>query len=514
MAQIIASVFAQSSEQVARRAQQAAMAGADWLELRLDRWPLGTDIGPALAASRLPVLVACRTPEDGGHFRGTALERRELLGHALAAGAAGLDLELGESWAPPVTRTRTRLMVRSFHSFTGVPKELPQIHERIHAQPGVVAKIVVTANDLADAAPVLDLLQSVDQRATPTVAFAMGRTAWPVRVLACALGSPYVYGCIEPGEETAVGQLPVALLAGLYRVHTLGPGTAVFGLLGNPALQSLGPWLHNRVFRRLGMDAVYLPFETARPEATLAMLPRRLLRGLSVTAPFKATLVGQCHRLDDEAAATGVINTMVAEAHGLMVGHNTDVQGVRAALLGASVGPSVAPGAGRAAVVIGTGGAARAGAFALRQMGFLVTMLGRSLDPVRNFAKAHGVQLERLGETLPEGLEPAVVVNATPIGGLGRDPEERPLPGWRGKPGVVVLDMVYQPLLTRFLRDVAAEGATVVPGVEMFLAQACAQVRQFTSAVLEPAELRQFLAGTAAAERRTRDGGSAVAPLS
>ncbi|MBM4062701.1 MAG: type I 3-dehydroquinate dehydratase, partial [Planctomycetes bacterium] len=420
MAQIVASVFAETTEQVVRSAAQAAMAGADWLELRLDRWPPGAELGPALAAVRLPVLVACRTPEVGGHFRGTLLERRELLGRALAAGAQGLDLDLGDAWTPPVSRTPLRLLVRSFHSFTGVPRELPELQARLHGQPGAVAKIAVTAHDLADAAPVLDLLQSTDQRAAPTVAFAMGRTAWPTRVLACALGAPYVYGCIEPGLETALGQLPVALLAGLYRARELGSATLLFGLLGNPALASLGPWLHNRVFRRLALDAVYLPFETSRPEAVVAMLPRRLLRGLSVTAPWKAAMVAQCHRLGDEAAAAGAVNTVVAEAHGMLVGHNTDVSGVRSAL------GNVGAGRGRTAVVLGCGGASRAAAVALLQMGFGVTMLGRSLEPAREFAKLRGVQLGGLGDRLPAGLAPDVVVNGTPLGGIGRDPEERP----------------------------------------------------------------------------------------
>src|SRR6185436_7633496 len=98
MAQVIASVFAEKGDQVVRQGARAAMAGADWLELRLDRWPAGQDLGPVLQAIRLPVLVACRTREDGGQFRGTLGERRELLGHALAAGAQGLDLEHWETW--------------------------------------------------------------------------------------------------------------------------------------------------------------------------------------------------------------------------------------------------------------------------------------------------------------------------------------------------------------------------------------------------------------------------------
>jgi 3-dehydroquinate dehydratase/shikimate dehydrogenase len=495
MAQIIASVFAESSEQVVRQASKAAMAGADWLELRLDRWHSGVDLAPTLAQVRLPVLVACRTPEDGGQFRGTLGERRELLSHALAAGAQGLDLEIGETWTPPAGRTRLRLFVRSFHSFTGVPKELPAIQHKLSTMAGTVSKIVVTAHDLADAAPVLDLLQMVDQERTPTVAFAMGRTAWPTRVLAATLGAPYVYASVEDGEETAPGQLPVGQLAGLYRVHDLGASTAVFGLLGNPALASLGPWLHNRAYRRLGIDAVYLPFETSRPQAVLAMLPARQLRGLSVTGPHKVTMAGSCQRLQDEAAAIGAVNTLVAEAHGIWVGYNTDVVGITAALLRASAGE----GAGRPAVVLGTGGAGRAAVFALQQLGFAVTMLGRSLDPAREFAKAHGVHLGSLSADLPAGLQPALVINATPLGGIGRDADERPLPAWKCPPGTIVHDLVYQPHLTRFLRDAAAAGATVVPGVEMFLGQASAQIRRFTGTAIEPDELRRFLAGTAAA---------------
>lgn len=494
MAQIVASVFAEAREQVGRAAARAAMAGADWLELRLDRWPAGADLAPAIAASRLPVLVACRTPEDGGHFRGTLSERRELLTQALAAGAQGLDLEIWETWAPPVGRTRIRMFVRSFHSFTGVPRELPAIRERLHALPGSIAKIAVTAHDLADAAPVLELLDTTDQAAHPTVAFAMGRTAWPTRVLACAFGAPLVYANIDGSEETAPGQVPVSLLAGLYRAHALGRGTALFGLLGNPALGSLGPFLHNRAFRRLGVDAVYLPFETSKPEAVVAMLPRGRWRGLSVTAPWKATMRAHCRSVDDDAAETGVVNTLIVDAAGQIEGHNTDVVGVRHALEAAGAGT----GAGRNAVVLGAGGAARAGALALLRLGFAVTMLGRSLEPARDFARTARIRLGSLSAANVEELAPAVIVNATPVGSADRDPEERLLPDLRFPPDSVVLDMVYQPLHTRFLRDAAAAGARIVPGVEMFLAQAAAQVRWFTGGSLDPGTLRSFLAGTAA----------------
>lgn len=499
MAQIIASVLAHSREQVVRAGRQAAMLGADWLEVRLDEWPMQEDLAPVLERVALPVLVACRTPEDGGHYRGTLTARRELLSRALQAGAEGIDLEQWETWTPSTGRTRLRLKIRSFHSFTGVPKEVARIRDELSA-PGTVVKLVVTAHDLADAAPVLDLLRRTDQQEQPTVAFAMGRTAWVTRVLSAVLGSPFVYGSLDAARGTVKDQPPVAMLAGLYRVRDVGPATRCYGLLGNPALHSLGPWLHNRAFRRLGVDAVYLPFETSRPEAVVAMLPEDRVHGLSVTAPFKERLQDLCVHTSDEAEAVGAVNTLVSNLSGgrggsYLTGHNTDVLGVRAALENAGARSD----GGQRAAVLGAGGAARAGAYALRQLGYEVTMLGRSLDGARAFAAATGVHLGSLSEAVLDELQPTVVVQATPVGSADRDPEERLVPGWRPRPGAIVHDMVYRPTWTRFLRDAEAAGAVCVPGVEMFLAQARAQVRLFTGRDLSARQLRGFVAGSAEA---------------
>lgn len=495
MARIVASIFAASREQVARGAAKAAMAGADWLELRLDRWPRGADLTSLFSGLRLPALVACRTPEDGGHYRGTLAERRELLSAALDAGAQGIDLEGWESWQPPAGRSRLKLRIRSFHSFTGVPKELDAIRAKLQANPNQIAKIVVTTHDLADAAPVFDLLRATDQREQPTVAFALGRSAWPTRVLAAAMGAPLVYGRVDDGEEeTAPGQPSIALLHGLFRVRELGPDTQVFGLIGNPALQSLGPWLHNRIFRRAGVDAIYLPFETSRPEAVVAMLQQANLRGVSVTAPHKGVMAAGCRELDEDAKATDAVNTVRIGPDGRWSGHNTDVAGVLAALAVAGV----TRGDGQRACVLGAGGAARAGAVALARLGFGVTILARTLDAIRPFAAANGHQIASMSAAVLGELAPAVVVQATPVGARGRDGEERLLPDWRPDKGCVVMDMVYQPRRTRFLQDAAAAGARTVDGMAMFLAQASAQARWFTGAQLPTESLARLLAGAPA----------------
>jgi shikimate 5-dehydrogenase len=125
-------------------------------------------------------------------------------------------------------------------------------------------------------------------------------------------------------------------------------------------------------------------------------------------------------------------------------------------------------------------------------------MLGRSLEPAREFGKRHGIRLGSLAARVVEELQPVVLVHATPVGGADRDPEERLVPEWRPTGGTHVLDMVYQPHLTRLLRDARAAGAVVVPGIDMFLAQAQEQVKLFTGRSIEAEVLRSFLAGTAA----------------
>lgn len=494
MAEVIATVFVGSTGHAdghaERAARRAAMAGADWIELRLDQLTPGVDLRALIAGIGLPVIVTCRTAREGGTFAGSLAERRELLQSALGVGAQGVDLEEWETWQPT---PRPRLLIRSHHNLVGPGRNLSEVRDTLLATGADLAKIAVTAPDLADAAPVMDLLAATDQTSTPTVAFAMGRAASASRILSCALGAPFVYASTE-SEGNDLGQLPVEQIAGLYGARDLSPATLLFGLLGNPANHSLGPWLHNRAFRRLGLDALYVPLQTERPEALLASLPRRRLRGLSVTAPYKEVVARGCHQLDEAARATGVVNTVLFEAHGQIRGCNTDVQGVRVALQQA--GLAKAPKVSTAAVIVGSGGAARAAAVVLREMGFVVTVCGRSLEPIRAFARRLGVQLASLRTEVLRQIDPLVVVHATPVGTAGGAlAGERVLPDWTPARGTYVLDMVYRPVETPLLRWARAHDAVPVSGLGMFLGQAREQVRLFTGLDVEPAALQRFLAG-------------------
>lgn len=484
MAEIIASVIVKSVGQATRDAERAAMAGADWVELRLDEWPIEDPLDSMIEAIRLPVLLSCRVPEDGGTFQGTLDERRRMFERGLDAGVQGIDLEVWEKWAP----ARDVLVIRSHHDFRGVTGDLHALRDRL-LDAGDVAKIACMAHDLADAAPLFELLASSDPEREPTVAFAMGDRVVASRVLCCALGSPYIYASVPGAEPTAPGQLSTELAAGLYRVRELGTNSQISGVLGDPVSHSLGPWLHNRAMRIAGRQSVYLPLETSRPRELLSALPARRLLGLSVTAPHKETVASFCHRLTSEAEAVGAVNTLTWDAHGVLVGHNTDVAGVQRAFELAGFEPG-----GGTGVVLGGGGAARAGAIALRELGLDVVIMARSLERIRDFASAQGFVVAAMSADVIERHAPRAVVHATPVGSSG-GPEGRVLPSWTPAAGTFVLDMVYRPHETELLRATAEAGAVPIAGIEMFLAQAAEQVSTFIGRRPHLSELRGYLAG-------------------
>jgi shikimate dehydrogenase len=231
--------------------------------------------------------------------------------------------------------------------------------------------------------------------------------------------------------------------------------------------------MHRAAFAALGLDLDYVAVRV--PEGRLHRgfpgLRRRFL-GLNVTRPHKEAIVPLLDRLTGEARAAGSVNT-VTFGDGEAVGDSTDGPGFLAALRRARPAPP------SRAVVLGTGGAARAVALALAREGAEVTVSGRNGKAGRRLA-AHlaGVGPGRVrfagreGAPLARLLDGAdLLVNATPVGGWPEDgrcpvPEEVRLP-----PSLVVFDLVYRPRRTRLLERAAAAGCVVVEGVEMLVEQ-------------------------------------------
>ncbi|MBA2132009.1 shikimate dehydrogenase family protein [Capillibacterium thermochitinicola] len=208
----------------------------------------------------------------------------------------------------------------------------------------------------------------------------------------------------------------------------------LFGLFGDPVGHSLSPYLQNEAFRLLGINGVYLSFAVKPEELGAAVAAVRCLKmgGVNITIPHKERIVPYLDRLAGDALLTGSVNTVVPE-DGQLVGYSTDGEGF---LLSLRHQGEMEP-AGKKAVLLGVGGAARAVAFRLVQEGVAALYLVG-----RNPEKTAGLQAalrERTGfaavglsfadpDLAAVAAEADLVINATPLGMYPVTGDHPPLP--------------------------------------------------------------------------------------
>jgi len=267
----------------------------------------------------------------------------------------------------------------------------------------------------------------------------------------------------------------------------IGGATRVAGIIGWPVEHSLSPAMHNAAFRELGLDWVYVafPVHPDRVQDAVRGLAAGGAAGINVTIPHKAAVLPACSAVSGAACAIGAANTLVPDGDGGFRADNTDAEGFLRAL------DESAPLdlAGRSALLIGAGGAARAVAFALAGRGAHLLVSNRT--PQRAEGLGELVAFDR--ESLDAAAADAdLVVNATSLG-LHDDapPPGLPLRGLCS--GQVVADVVYRPGGTAWLAAAARRGARTVDGLGMLLHQGAAAFAQWTGREPPVAAMRRAL---------------------
>lgn len=244
--------------------------------------------------------------------------------------------------------------------------------------------------------------------------------------------------------------------------------TRLAAVIGSPVRHSLSPVLHNAAFGALGLDWVFVALDVAPGRAAEAVAAMRHLglTGLSITMPHKTAAVTAVDRLTPAAAELGAINCVAWDGAEL-VGHNTDGDGFLDAL---RTDLGVEP-RGLRTVVVGAGGAARAVVRALGAAGVAdLAVVNRTTRHAETAAALAGA-VGRVG-SLDDIASADLVVNATPVGMGDARPGVLPLPASALHAGLIVADLVYQPLVTPLLQAADRRGATTLNGVGMLLHQA------------------------------------------
>ncbi len=243
-------------------------------------------------------------------------------------------------------------------------------------------------------------------------------------------------------------------------------------LIGNPLKRPHSAVMQNAAFAAHGIDATYelrpidpddigVFFSEARGPDWL---------GFGVTAPYKQVAIGYLDEVEPGALAIGAVNNGVRRADGALIGFNTDASGFMSAV--ESMGVSVA---GRRAVVVGAGGAARAVVWALLDEGIeQVFVANRTPERARSLAESLSSYGDVVGGSL-DGPElatalgsAALAVNATTVG-MTTDTVAFDVAGL--PEGALVFDLVYVPPMTPLVKAASARGLPVCNGMEMLVRQ-------------------------------------------
>src|SRR6476661_2880239 len=290
------------------------------------------------------------------------------------------------------------------------------------------------------------------------------------------------------------------------------PPRMLIGLTGANIMGSLSPALFAEAFAAAGIDGFYHLIDVERlPERRLPRLLDAVkaagFAGTNITYPFKQDVMALLDAVDPEAAQIGAVNTVAIAPDGRTTGYNFDRVGFRRSFE-ESLGRDRANGA--AVVQIGAGGAGRATAFALMDLGVSVLVIhdrdaGRAKALTADLARHFDPSRCRLAGDLAGDIAAADgIVNATQMGMRGFP--GNPVPVSAIKPSHWAADVIYTPVDTEFIKAAIATGARVMSGDGMCVHQAVEAFRFFTGITPDLARLhRAFAAGYDAREAALRE---------
>ena len=256
--------------------------------------------------------------------------------------------------------------------------------------------------------------------------------------------------------------------------HMITGKTKTLGILGCPVGHSLSPLMHNAAFSTLQLDCIYVPLPV-QPEdlgQAVAGLKAMGFIGVNVTIPHKVTVMPYLDEIHLSAQLAGAVNTIVIK-EGKCVGYNTDGQGFIQSLLSKNITI-----AGKRAVIIGAGGAARAVVAGLIEYGIEEIIVGaRSAAKAQEFVELFpaGTKIEGCNwesEVFTQGLQHCdVLINCTPIGMSSKEEAELPINWQQVKTDAAVCDLIYNPPLTKFLAQAEEQGHVIMNGTGMLIEQ-------------------------------------------
>lgn len=244
------------------------------------------------------------------------------------------------------------------------------------------------------------------------------------------------------------------------------------GLIGYPIKHSLSPWIHETFLQKTNLKGTYsiIEIEERSFAEEIEKLKKRDIDGFNVTVPYKEKIIPFLDEIDPQASAIGAVNT-VQNKDGKWIGYNTDGIGYMRSLI--SKYPELKKDKNIAILLLGAGGAAKGILHALVENGYTnITIANRSLDRASELAKANGqIEILPLNDAEANLAAYSLIIQTTSVG-MKPNADRSIISLANVRKGAIVSDIVYQPLVTNFLKEASFHGARIHFGHTMLLYQA------------------------------------------
>ncbi len=236
----------------------------------------------------------------------------------------------------------------------------------------------------------------------------------------------------------------------------------VYGLIGHPVKHSFSKTFFDRKFQTLSLNADFLVWDNPDlPSVIRTIKQTPNIKGFSVTKPFKERVIDHLDLLDEEASRIGAVNSIKVlhqSGKSMLKGYNTDFYGFKH-----SITKHLRP-YHEKALILGTGGASKAVAYALDSLNIPYLFVSRTPRGCKH------IRYTILHQALME--EHLVIINTTPLGLFPDTASFPPIPYEYAGEKHLFFDLIYNPAKTVFLRKAEENGASTVNGLEMLYLQA------------------------------------------
>ena len=467
----------------------AAMLGADLIEVRLDRFEKDANLAELMTAKKKPILFACKRPEDGGEWQGTEEERTMLLRAAVMAKADYVDIEADA--ADSVRPFPTYKRVISYTNLEGTPRDIAEIYAQMQTKKPDVIKLTCMARTPEEAWP---LIQILNKPPVPTVVVGLGSAGLMLALLGRKIGAPWATAALEKGMEAYPGQATVRELDEFYRYRDIGKPTKFVGVSGGGERSKLLAGLLNTAFARLEMPHRVLPLQVGNLKMFRKIIDAVRLQGVLLDDTANEGM----HEIAtyDETAKTPVASadSLFPSEEGWTASNQLGQTVVNAldALLrekGNSEGIS-----GRSVLLAGVGPLTKMMVPALRKAGASIMWASKNKEAVAGAAATFGGR-QMLWEAVYNTSHDVLVIGRDGSRKVSDDPseEETTLHAGYLKPGMCVADLLCGLKPSKFLREAKARGCGIVSPGRLIIEQVRETVRRLGGGDISAETLQETL---------------------